>query len=384
MKKHFTLKLIYLVVFTLIGVYASAQINDSLDVKKKDAKKSKMASINEKAMHLFKIIPVPFVTYAQETGTMFGLAKFNLFHLSKKDTISQPSKFSSNITVSTNGHLAFGTGVIFNFGQGKYYIITGFGIRKFPEYLLGIGNDVSIATVESTTVSKWLLTFNALREVKENVYVGIVYDFANFWNIKKDTNSFLIKDNVTGANGGIISGVGPSLIIDSRDNRYNASKGMFFLASYSTFQKFTGSDFTFNNIVLDFRKYYNPWLKHVIAFQIYNDYNYGEVPYFHLSLMGGTDRMRGYYKGAIRDKVLIDGQIEYRMPVWKIFGLAAFFGAGRVFPEYEYLTFKDINYAGGLGLRIQVDSENNTNLRLDFAYGKGGLKAVIFGFAEAF
>ena len=43
-----------------------------------------------------------------------------------------------------------------------------------------------------------------------------------------------------------------------------------------------------------------------------------------------------------------------------------------------------MNYAGGLGLRIKVDSENNTNLRLDFAYGKGGLKAVIFGFAEAF
>ena len=72
------------------------------------------------------------------------------------------------------------------------------------------------------------------------------------------------------------------------------------------------------------------------------------------------------------------------MPIWKIFGLAAFFGAGRVYPGYEYLTFKDLYYSGGVGLRIRVDSENNTNLRLDFAYGKDGACSVIFGFAEAF
>ncbi len=384
MKKFIDHKLIYIVLFFLINVYAFSQTQISQSTKQQDTLKSSFDRFNAKAERLFKIIPVPFVTYTQETGTLFGLSKFNLFRLSKEDTISQPSKVVGSITVSTNGYMSMGGGTVFNFGKGQYYIITGFGVKQFPEYILGIGNDVSIDNVELTIVSEWLIKFNALHEAKENFYVGINYDFANYWDIEKEDSSFLIINNITGANGGIISGFGPSIIYDSRDNRYNASKGVFFLASYSTFQKFTGSDFIFNSIKIDFRKYFNPWLKHVIAFQIANDYHYGNVPYFHLSLMGGSDRMRGYYKGAVRDKLLIDSQIAYRMPVWKIFGLAAFFGAGRVYPDYEYLTFKDLYYAGGVGLRIRVDSENNTNLRLDFAYGKDGVCSVIFGFAEAF
>ena len=67
-----------------------------------------------------------------------------------------------------------------------------------------------------------------------------------------------------------------------------------------------------------------------------------------------------------------------------IFGMVGFFGAGRVYPAYSDLTFKDMYFSSGLGLRIMVDSENKANLRLDFAYGENGAKAFIFGFAEAF
>ena len=384
MKKLFTRQLIYLLLFALTSICANSQSQDSLDIKQADTSKSAFDRFNKKMEHLFKIIPVPFVTYAQETGTMFGLAKFNIFNLSKKDTISQPSKVTANVTVSTKGNMAFGCGTSLNFGQGDYYIIAGFGIKEFPEYLLGIGNDVSIDDAELTTVSQWLLKFNALHELVEDFYIGVNYDFMDFWNVEKDDSSFLINENITGADGGIVSGFGPSIIYDNRDNRYNASTGMYFLAKYSTYQKFSGSDFTFNTVKIDYRKYFSPWRRHVIAFQVVNEYNYGDVPYFHLSMMGGSDRMRGYYQGAIRDKVLIDGQVAYRVHVWKIFGLAAFFAAGRVWPEYNDLTFKDMNYAGGIGLRIQVDSENKANLRLDFAYGKDGVKAFIFGFAEAF
>ena len=38
-------------------------------------------SFNQKAEHLFKILPVPLYSYSTEAGNTFGLAKFNLFNL---------------------------------------------------------------------------------------------------------------------------------------------------------------------------------------------------------------------------------------------------------------------------------------------------------------
>ena len=263
-------------------------------------------------------------------------------------------------------------------------MITGIAVMKFPELIWGIGNIVDHKNREKILIEKWELTLNGLYEMKENFYFGFNYAFSDYWNIGKEDTSFLIQQNITGANGGILSGIGPSLIYDSRLNRYNARQGMFFATYFTSFQKFLGSQYIFNSLSMDFRKYFNPWLEHIIAFQVTNTYNYGNVPFFHLSMMGGSDRMRAYYLGEIRDKILIDTQVEYRMPIWKIFGMVGFFGAGRVYPAYSDLTFKDMYFSSGLGLRIMVDSENKANLRLDFAYGENGAKAFIFGFAEAF
>ena len=345
---------------------------------------SKFAEFNKKMEALFKKIPVPFASYTQETGTLFGLAKYNIIHLSKKDTISPPSKISGVATISTNGSMALAGGTQLYFGKGKYIFMSGTYIKIFPEYYLGIGNTVYVKDMEKIDVEKWGLDFDILKVIGENLYFGINYSYTNYWKITKEDSSMLDARNILGKNGGTTSGFGVSLLFDSRDSKYNSSKGMYFFSSYTTYQKFLGSQFAFNSVNLDFRKYWSIWPKHILAYQIASDFNYGNVPFFDLSMMGGSDRMRGYYQGAIRDHLLIDNQIEFRIPIWKIFGFAAFFGAGRVFNNYNDLAFKDIYYAGGGGLRIMVDSENRANLRLDFAYGKYGVKAFIFGFAEAF
>lgn len=333
---------------------------------------------------LFKKIPVPFVSYTQETGTLFGLAKYNLIHLSKEDTISPPSKISGVITISTNGSMAMSGGTQMYFGKGKYIFMSGIYVKRFPEFFLGIGNNVSVDNIEQIDVEKWGFDFDILKVIGKDLYFGINYDYTNYWDITKEDSSFLDSKNILGKDGGITSGFGISMIYDSRDSKYNSSKGMYFYSSYTTFQKFFGSQFAFNSINLDFRKYWSIWPHHILAYQIASDFNYGNVPFFDLSMMGGSDRMRGYYLGAVRDHLLIDSQVEFRIPIWKIFGFAAFFGAGRVFNDYTDLSFQDIYYSGGGGLRIMVDAENRANLRLDFAYGKYGVKAFIFGFAEAF
>ncbi|GAG89968.1 unnamed protein product, partial [marine sediment metagenome] len=204
-----------------------------------------------------------------------------------------------------------------------------------------------------------------------------------YTNIETDSASFLITDDVTGVDGGTSTGIGFAAIYDSRDNRYNAYKGSFISLKTMTFPSFMGKPYLFSSYTSDVRKYFNPWYKHVIALQVRTSYRTGDIPFYELALLGGENQMQGYYKGALRDKALIDGQVEYRMPVWKTFGITGWLGTGRVGKNFADLSLDGLWLSYGFGLRIKVDSEHNTNLRFDFGFGPNGIHWFYIDFAEA-
>lgn len=345
---------------------------------------SKFDKFNKKAEALFKIIPVPIITYSSEAGNIFGLAKFNLFHLSKKDTLSRPSKLSEVVSYSTKGRVNVSISNDLIFHADKYMILSYFNYKKQPEYLLGIGNDVSLDNAEQVTIDRIKFFSTAMVRVKKYMYAGFALDVADYFKVETDSNSFLIRDEVTGLHGGTDVGIGGAFALDSRDNRYNAYKGELLLATVLVYPEWLGSSFQFATVSVDARKYFNPWFRHVIAVQATTTYTTGDVPFYDLAQLGGEDRMRGYYKGALRDKVLVDAQIEYRMPVWNIFGITTWIGTGRVADQYSNVSLDGFRLSFGGGIRLRVDTKNNTNLRLDMGFGPGGVSGFYFNFAEAF
>ena len=109
---------------------------------------SKFAKFNKKAEKLFKIIPVPIVSYSTETGSVFGLAKFNTVRLVKSDSISTESSFSELITFSTTGQFKVVVASNLYLKENKFNIIGAVAYIEFPEYILGVGNVVSRDSVE--------------------------------------------------------------------------------------------------------------------------------------------------------------------------------------------------------------------------------------------
>lgn len=345
---------------------------------------SKFDKFNKKAEKLFKVIPVPIISYSTEAGNVLGLAKFNAFQPVKKDTISKPSKISELVSFSSKGRV---NAVVANdliLAENKYKIISFFSYREVPEYIFGIGNDVSIDDVEEISTQQIRFKTNPMIRVRENFYLGAILDIADYIKIEEDSTSFLVKDQVTGLNGGTNFGLGFSLEFDSRDNRYNPYHGAFASAHFVFNQKSLGSAYQFTSFALDVRKYFNPWLNHVIALQATTTSLGGDVPFYDLALLGGANKMRGYYEGALRDKVLVDGQLEYRMPIWNIFGVVGWVGTGRVAGSYDELSFDGFWPSYGGGLRVQVDSKNKINLRLDVGFGRSGIHGTYISFAEAF
>src|SRR5688500_11931815 len=81
--------------FVLIASCCFANAQQDSVIKKAP---SKFDQFNQKAERLFKILPAPIISYSPEAGNIFGLAKNNIVQLSKKDSISKPSKLSEVVT----------------------------------------------------------------------------------------------------------------------------------------------------------------------------------------------------------------------------------------------------------------------------------------------
>ena len=286
---------------------------DSTNVEKDTL--SKFDATNKKMEALFKILPVPIFSYTTEAGYTFGLAKYNLLNLSKSDTISSPSKISEVVAFSTKGQVNISVSSELAWNKDKYLVMGYINYKRQPEYILGIGNDVKLENAEKITLTRLKFVNYGLVQVYDNLYLGIGVDLTNYTNIEKDSASFLIRDSITGVDGVTSSGMGFSAAYDTRDNRYNPYKGMYCIIKSLSFPSFMGNPYLFSSYDFDVRKYFNPWKEHVIAMQATTSYRTGEVPFYELAMLGGEDEMRGYYKGALRDNVLVDCQVEYRMPV---------------------------------------------------------------------
>ncbi|WP_340115070.1 BamA/TamA family outer membrane protein [Maribellus mangrovi] len=365
--------------------FDKVNIHDKDTVEDNSVKKvSKFDEINKKAEELFKIIPVPIISYSQEAGNVFGLTKFNAFRIDKNDTLSDYSKISEVFTFSTKGHINASISTNLNFSENKWMVMGYVNYKKRPEYILGIGNDVKKEDAELITIDRVKFFNIVLRNITSHFYLGTGVDLNNTFKVEKDSTSFLIKNNITGKDGGFTLGLGLTAAWDSRDNKYNAHTGTYALLGYLYYPKVTDVTTEFHTFQFDLRHFFVPWKKHVIAMQLATNYSSGDVPFYELSKLGGEERMRGYYEGALRDKVLLDGQIEYRMPVWKIFGIVGWVGCGRVADKYSNLSLDGFRPSYGLGLRIKVDSASDINMRLDFGKGIKGVSGFYINFAEAF
>lgn len=376
-----------LILFSLFCINSAIAQTDTITTKKTAIKTdslSKFDQFNKKAEAFFRVFPVPIYSHTPEAGNIYGLTKFNILSLSKTDTISKPSKLSEVLTFSSEGRINASIATELVFKENKRIVVGYINYQKQPDYIFGIGNDIKKENAEQIQLERIKFFATYMFQIKKNFYIGLPINLSHYFNIKTDPDSFLITDNITGVKGGTSVGTGLAFSYDSRDNRYNPQEGAYVMTYILTNPKFLGSTYQYSKYEIDARKYFNPWLKHIIALQATTTNTPGNTPFYELSMLGSDSQMRGYFKGAYRDNVLVDSQVEYRAPIWNIFGVAGWVGTGRVAHDYGSLSLEGWKLSYGAGLRIKVDSKNNTNLRIDYGFGPNNVSGVYFAFAEAF
>lgn len=267
----------------------------------------------------------------------------------------------------------------------KYLLKGRFIFEKYPEKFWGVGPRAADDMEEDYTPRSFVLEASFQRKVwpARNLFLGLLYQFENFKILKTDEGGQLAGGGLSGSTGGTTSGAGFIVNWDTRDNVFYPLRGKFWQFSTAFCRSFLGSDFDFTSVKLDLRTYLPVLSTHVLGVQALYQAAAGTPPFKSYAKLGGDSMMRGYYSGRFRDKNLLAVQAEYRLPVWWRFGLVGFVGAANVAEKLGGLGFKDLKVSVGTGLRFKIAPKEGSNLRLDFAWGKG-TSGFYFTAGEAF
>ncbi|MGQ0827355.1 MAG: BamA/TamA family outer membrane protein [Bacteroidota bacterium] len=331
----------------------------------------------------FKAGILPSAFYTPETRLGFGGLIYTHFKLGRDDSITRKSNTQSYISYTLNKQFAFENDYQAWLKKNLIYLIGAIDYSRFPEFFYGIGND----TRESDRI---MVSFDLVRvliknliQIEKKLYGGILFHYQNLYNqdVKLMSNASCME--VYGNMGYNAAGIGPVFILDNRDNPLNPSKGSYLEASYVDFKNIINNKNMFTSLTIDVRKYFTFYKKLIWNGNIYFSYNKGEVPYRMLPEIGGARFLRGYYRGRFRDNNMLVIQQEFRMPVYKIFGLAVFGGLGEVAKTIPQLKTNEIHYNYGAGIRIRVNKKENTNIRIDYGLTKDSHGFYVV-FAEAF
>lgn len=326
---------------------------------------------------------IPAAYYTPETRWGFGAAGIYNFYTSKTDSISPSSQIQLAASYTQNRQVL--VYLPFNIFWNEFTnVIEGeFGYYDYIYPFYGIGSETVESNFEQYSSRYFRFQLDALRRVRKNTFVGLRYWFDNPEIGGFREGGILDTQTIRGEAGGAISGIGPQLRIDKRDNVYSTREGMYLNTIFQHFNGVIGSNYEFNRVRVDARKFFLLKRDVVLAGQFYSDINWGEVPFFQQARLGGTKQLRGYLDGRFIDNSSITPQVEARFNIWKRFGGVAFAGTGTVFEDFSQLADSRWRYNYGAGLRFTLEQEKQIKIRLDYALTPEGAN-FYFTIGEAF
>ena len=167
------------------------------------------------------------------------------------------------------------------------------------------------------------------------------------------------------------NGIGFIAQYDSRDFPLNAYRGNFVKVEQMFYPKLTNEHY-FNYTDLTYAAYRNMWKGGIVAMELHSRFNYGNVPWTMLCLVGEDGRMRGYYEGRYRDRNIIEGQLEIRQSFSHRQGAVIWVGAANVFPDFRHIYMRQVLPNYGIGWRWEFKQRVNFRFDLGFTKDKPG------------
>lgn len=328
---------------------------------------------------------LPIITYSPETSLRIGVISIYFFRGKNAPEGTQLSTIKVPFNYTLNNQIKARMSYEIFLNDNKHIFKGVVEWIKFPLLFWGIGNNTPESNEEIYTTRTMTVDFNYLAKVKNHYFLGVRYIRQDSKITEVEEDGLLNQEGlIPGNEGALTSGVGLIARFDKRDNIFNATTGPYVQVNLTTYQSWLGSEFEFTKLRFDLRHYIQTFQKrHVLAFNVVAEHNWGDPTFETLALLGGEQIMRGHYLGRFRDNTMLAGQMEYRLPLgrkfwiderekppfWERWGVVGFVGIGNVAPSVSNWGFDHLKSSWGFGFRYAAKSKERLNIRIDFGFG---------------
>jgi len=317
-----------------------------------------------------RVFPVPVLGYAPETSLLFGVA---MVGVASADSAGPPTRPSTALltavyTLKRQYQLEL---TLDRWTTGDLWHVTGYaGMERFPSEFHGLGAQATDSS-EIYTPQRFTLSAGAQRRVMRHVYVGAGYWFRRSRMVETEGGGRLTPGTIPGSRGGTDAILTMNGVWDTRDALYRTRRGGYLSLAYGVAGRALGSDDSYRRYTADARAYRGVG-DVVIAAQAIMDATKGTVPFDLLPHLGGSGILRGFEVPRFTDGAMGAAQLEVRAPLKSFVSVVVFGGAGATAPSLRTIPDARLNVAGGLGHRLLLDRKEGLQLRLDYAFAKGG------------
>lgn len=336
--------------------------------------------------HQTSIKGYPYIYYTPETALAIGVGGIATFYTSR-ELILRPSKISLSGYYSTRKQYKISLTPQLYMLKNRYFLSGNINFGDFVDKFWGIGStspDMENVDYDSRA---WGVLVNfqyppLLRFMPQNKS-GIIYDYYHYLIRDARNHPGLRDPHLIGRNGGVSSGLGLTVVWDTRNHIFFPTGGGYYQVKAIYYLRELGSSYDFNSYEIDLRKYFGFGGWEVLAVQVFASFAAGHPPFYELPMLGGANLMRGYYQGRYRDRYFMSTQMEYRTHLWWRLGAVAFLALGDVSPTMREFNIRYAKVSGGFGFRFLFNQKEKVNVRMDIGFGRG-TSGVYFGMEEAF
>lgn len=332
-----------------------------------------------------QFVALPIVFYTPETKFGFG-GGGQLFFLKQTNQYNQRlSNIFFSVIYTSQGQFIFETTPQIYLGRGNYFIDMFYTFRIFPNSFWGIGATTPESNKESYNQTTNKFDISLLKRIPPNLNFGLSINYANYRITEVLEGGILDSGTIPGSDGATISGLGAIFNLDSRDDIGAPQSGNYLSLTARFSSELFGATHSFNKFIFDLRTYQRLSKKSIIALRLYNENNFGDVPFQGMASYGGSKNARGYFNGRFIDKHMYIIQAEYRWRFKERWTLAGFGLVGSVNDEAgDLFSFNNLKPSFGGGIRFKLLKDQSTWLRLDYGKGIDGQNGIYFGVNEAF
>ncbi|MDR2962255.1 MAG: outer membrane protein assembly factor [Bacteroidales bacterium] len=332
------------------------------------------------------IFTLPSFGYDPASGFALGVQQIINFPHRDTSAYKRSTTLFNYISYSTNNW--FNIRSSFNlYSRSGWAFYTRVQYQQSPDKFFGIGQSERNRNPQAFDIKLLQIQGNASHSLFwHELFAGVIYDltYADISNVQI-SEDFLPENKLAEQKNKVIFGIGPYIAYDSRDNVHFPSRGNFITTGVFLYPKFNSRSYGFVNYMLDARTYIPLYSKQILALQFFAGTSQGDMPFYKLYQLGGTERLRGISnKYMYIDTYVYYTQAELRQHLWGRFSAVAFGGVGNAFGDFKTMNDFAIKYIYGMGARVQTGKHEKINLRVDYARARFRDSGLYITVSESF